>query len=101
MPWHWEKQPTVYILASRRNGTLYVGVTSDLPRRLSQHREGELGGFTKRYRVHMLVYYEIHDSMASAITREKQIKEWKRAWKVELIERENPQWLDLAADWTI
>ena len=96
-----ERNPVVYILASRRNGTLYVGVTSDLPRRLSQHREGELGGFTKRYRVHMLVYYEIHDSMASAITREKQIKEWKRAWKVELIERDNPQWLDLAADWTI
>ena len=89
------KQPCVYLLASKRNGTLYVGVTSDLLQRVWQHRNGAVEGFTKRYGVHDLVWYEIHDTMDSAITREKAIKEWKRAWKLELIEKDNPGWSDL------
>ena len=89
------KQPCVYILASRRNGTLYVGVTSDLIKRVWQHKEDLADGFTKRYGVHTLVWYEPHDSMESAIGREKAIKEWKRRWKLELIEKENPEWRDL------
>jgi putative endonuclease len=92
------KQPAVYILASRRNGTLYVGVTSDLIRRVWEHRQGQVEGFTKKYGVHRLVYYELHTSMAEAILREKHLKKWKRAWKVELIEKENPQWRDLWLD---
>ena len=89
------KQPCVYILASRRNGTLYAGVTANLIRRASQHREGVVDGFTKKYRVHMLVWFEFHATMAEAIAREKSIKEWRRADKVRLIESRNSHWLDL------
>jgi putative endonuclease len=91
-----EKRPCVYILASRRNGTLYVGVTSDLARRVEQHRSGAVSSFTRDYGVYMLVYAEFHDKMESAMLRERQIKKWRRAWKLELIERSNPQWRDLA-----
>ena len=83
------KEPCVNLLASRRNGTLYVGVTSNLVQRVWQHREDVFEGFTKRYGVHLLVWYERHDSMVSAIQREKVIKEWKRRWKLELIETFN------------
>ncbi len=89
------KQPCVYILASRRNGTLYTGVTSDLVQRVWQHKNDLGQGFTRKYRVHTLVWYEPHATMESAITREKAIKEWKRAWKLELIESANPEWRDL------
>jgi putative endonuclease len=89
------KQPAVYILASRRNGTLYIGVTSDLQKRTWEHKNDLVEGFTTRYGVHRLVYYELHDEMASAIRREKQIKKWNRAWKLNLIEGENPDWDDL------
>jgi putative endonuclease len=89
------KQPCVYILASDQNGTLYVGVTSDLTKRVWEHKNDLVPGFTRRYSVHDLVWYEMHDSMESAIAREKAIKEWKRHWKLELIERENPEWKDL------
>ena len=85
----------VYILASQRNGTLYVGVTNDLIRRVQEHREGLVGGFTKRYGVKLLVHYEVHQDIAEAILREKRIKRWLRAWKVQLVEAHNPQWLDL------
>ena len=89
------KQPAVYILASERNGTLYIGVTSNLPQRIWQHREGLVEGFTKRYSVKMLVWYEMHESMESAIMREKALKKWRREWKLELIEQSNAQWRDL------
>lgn len=89
------KQPVVYILASERNGTLYVGVTSDLVGRTWQHREHVVDGFTKKYEVTMLVWYEMHGDMESAIRREKQIKAWKREWKIRLIEESNPYWNDL------
>ena len=89
------KQPAVYILASKRNGTLYIGVTSDLVKRVWEHNNNVVEGFTKRYGVHQLVWYELHDNMDSAIAREKQLKEWKRQWKLELIEDSNPNWLDL------
>ena len=89
------KVPCVYILASKRNGTLYTGVTSDLANRVSLHKQGLIEGFTKRYKVHMLVYYETHHLMPDAIRREKQIKEWKRLWKIRLIESMNPEWFDL------
>jgi putative endonuclease len=89
------KQPCVYILASQRNGTLYTGVTSDLVQRIWQHKNGLVDGFTKKYAVHTLVWYEVHVTMESAITREKAIKEWQRTWKLRLIETMNPQWLDL------
>jgi putative endonuclease len=89
------KQPAVYILASKRNGTVYVGVTSNLQQRAWQHKNQSTTGFTHRYHVHMLVYYELHGDMVSAITREKQIKKWNRAWKLELIEEQNPDWQDL------
>jgi putative endonuclease len=90
-----EKQPCVYIMASSERGTLYVGVTSDLIKRIWQHKNDMVEGFTKTHRVHMLVWYELHGSMESAIGREKAIKEWKRAWKIELIEQANPNWCDL------
>jgi putative endonuclease len=90
-----EKQPSVYILASRRNGTLYVGVTSNLLDRVWQHKNNVIPGFTQNYRVHTLVWYEIHESMESAIRREKCLKEWKRKWKLELIEKTNPTWKEL------
>ncbi len=89
------KQPAVYILASRRNGTLYIGVTSDLQKRTWEHKNDLIEGFTKGYSVHRLVYYELHEEMVSAIRREKQIKKWKRDWKLKLIEGENPDWNDL------
>ena len=85
----------VYILASGRNGTLYVGVTNDIGRRSFEHRSGVGAVFTRRYRVHRLVWMEPYDSIAAVIAREKQIKGWNRAWKLRLIERDNPQWLDL------
>ena len=84
------RQPAVYILASKRNGTLYIGVTSDLAKRVWQHRNDVVDGFTKRYSVHQLVWYELHDTMESAIEREKTLKNWKRVWKLELIENSNP-----------
>jgi len=86
----------VYILASQRNGTLYIGVTNDLTRRILEHRNGEFDGFTKRYEVDMLVYFEETNDIESAIAREKQLKNWHRKWKLELIERDNPNWNDLA-----
>jgi len=89
------KQPAVYILASRPNGTLYVGVTSDLLRRVWEHKNNVVEGFTRRYSVHHLVYYELHDDMSAAIIREKRIKKWNRAWKIELIEKGNSSWQDL------
>jgi len=89
------KDPCVYILASKRNGVLYVGVTSDLHGRMAEHDQGLLQGFTKRYGVKLLVYYEFHADMAAAIGREKQLKEWRRAWKVRLIESMNPEWANL------
>lgn len=89
------KQPAVYILASKRNGTLYIGVTSNLIKRAWEHKNDLVAGFTKRYSVHRLVYYELHESMESAINREKQMKKWNRAWKLELIEKRNPDWKDL------
>ena len=88
-------QPCVYHLASRRNGTLYVGVTSNLTRRVWQHKNGMIEGFTKRYGVHRLVWYEVHGTIGSAIAREKAIKEWNRGWKIELPEISNPEWRDL------
>ena len=93
-----ERQPCVYILASDRNATLYTGVTSNLSARIWQHRNDIVEGFSHRYKVHCLVWYEMHESMASAIQREKAIKAWKRAWKIELIEKSNPYWRDLYAE---
>lgn len=89
------KRPAVHLLASSKNGTLYVGVTSDLVRRVWQHREHLAEGFTARYGVTRLVWYEQHETMESAIIREKRIKKWNRAWKVRLIEQHNPDWQDL------
>jgi putative endonuclease len=91
-----EKQYYVYILASKVYGTLYTGVTCNLVQRAYQHKEGLAEGFTKRYHVHRLVYYEIHSDVYEAITREKRIKKWDRQWKINLIEQNNPQWLDLS-----
>jgi putative endonuclease len=90
-----EKQPAVYILASQRNGTLYIGVTSNLVKRVWEHRNDVVDGFSRKYGVHLLAYYEQHVLMEEAITREKQIKKWNRAWKIRLIEERNPQWRDL------
>jgi putative endonuclease len=92
------KQPAVYILASQKNGTLYIGVTSDLQKRVWQHKNDTLGGFTEKYMVHLLVYYEIHETMDSAIRREKQLKEWHRKWIIRLIQSVNPDWSDLYDD---
>ena len=89
------KGPTVYILASQRNGTLYIGVTSNLVQRIWQHREGLAEGFSKDYGCHTLVYFEQHTEMSAAILREKQMKKWNRAWKIALIEKGNPTWRDL------
>ena len=91
-----ERQPCVYILASGRIGTLYIGVTSDLMARLYQHRNGSNPGFTKTYDVKKLVRFEMLDDMPSAIAREKQLKRWHRDWKITLIEQDNPHWVDLA-----
>jgi len=90
-----EKQPCVYLLASGRNGTLYVGVTSNLIQRVYQHRNNQIDGFTKRYGVHNLVWYEVHERMENAILREKQIKKWQRMAKIGLVEQGNPEWQDL------
>jgi putative endonuclease len=89
------RQYYVYILASRRNGTLYTGVTSNLVQRIWQHKQGLVEGFSKKYSVKKLVYFEVHGSAESAISREKQIKKWRRAWKLKLIEESNPEWKDL------
>ena len=93
----------VYILASGQRGTLYIGVTNDLIRRVYEHRNNLIGGFAAQYDVHRLVYFEIHDDVHEALLREKQLKRWRRAWKVELIERQNEDWHDLwpglATDW--
>jgi putative endonuclease len=85
----------VYLLASQKEGTLYVGVTNDLIRRVAQHKQKVLPGFTKRYDVRRLVWFEVYDAPTEAITREKEIKKWRRQWKIELIEKENPDWRDL------
>lgn len=90
-----ERTPCVYILASRERGTLYIGVTSDLPRRMWQHRTGQVAGFTRQYTVTRLVWFEVHQEMLAAIAREKRLKAWKRAWKIELVESSNPGWVDL------
>ena len=92
------KQPCVYILASQRNGTLYVGVTSNLVQRIWQHKSDLVDGFTKKYGVHMLVWYEAHETLESAIAREKALKSWRRKWKLDLIESANPAWRDLYGD---
>ena len=89
------RQPAVYILASRRNGTLYVGVTSDLVKRIWHHRNMSAEGITSKYSVHRLVYFEAHNTMLDALSREKRLKKWHRSWKLKIIEEQNPQWLDL------
>jgi putative endonuclease len=89
-----DRQPVVYILANKRNGTLYVGVTSDLAKRVWEHKNDLAEGFTKKYGVHTLVYFEQFNDLVSAITREKQLKKWNRAWKIRLIESANPEWKD-------
>jgi putative endonuclease len=89
------KQPAVYILASKRNGTIYIGVTSDLVKRIWQHKNHVVAGFTEKYQVEQLVYFEQFDDMVNAIEREKQLKTWERAWKIKLIEKNNPSWNDL------
>jgi putative endonuclease len=93
-----ELNPSVYILASKRNGTLYIGVTGNLVKRVWEHKQNFGEGFTSRYRVHALVYFEMHRDIAEAIRREKQLKKWKRSWKIELIEKTNPEWRDLWHD---
>ena len=89
------KRPAVYILANKRNGALYVGVTSNLVKRIWEHKNKVVEGFTERYDIHLLVWYELHATMESAIQREKRMKKWNRKWKLELIERLNPDWQDL------
>ena len=87
--------PCVYILANKPYGTLYIGVTSNLVRRVWEHKNDFVAGYTRRYRVHRLIWHEVHESMESAISREKALKKWNRAWKIELIEKSNPKWIDL------
>ena len=89
------KQYYVYILASKKNGTVYIGVTGDLTKRIYEHKQNLVGGFTKQYNVHNLVYYEIYEDINEAILREKQMKKWNRQWKINLIEKKNPDWNDL------
>ena len=91
-----DKQYFVYLLASKPYGTLYTGITSNLIQRVYQHKEGLVDGFTKKYNVHRLVFYEVHSDVNEAILREKRIKKWNRLWKINLIEQHNPQWLNLA-----
>jgi len=93
-----EKQPCVYMLASRKNGTLYIGVTSNLPQRIAQHKVGDIPGFARKHGVTRLVWFEPHETMDNAITREKQMKKWNRAWKIREIMRSNPEWDDLSAE---
>lgn len=90
-----ERQPSTYLLASKRNGTLYTGVTSNLLKRVWEHKSNSVESFTSKYNVHTLVWYELHDTMESAIQREKTIKNWKRSWKIRIIEEMNPEWQDL------
>jgi len=90
-----DNQYYVYILASKRNATLYIGVTSNLIKRIYEHKNNLIEGFTKKYNIHNLIYYEITEDVDSAIAREKQLKRWKRNWKIELIEKNNPEWKDL------
>lgn len=85
----------IYILSSKRNGTLYIGVTNNLIRRIKEHKDDSIEGFTKKYNVHMLVYYEQTEDVQSAIEREKRLKKWNRKWKLDLIEKNNPEWEDL------
>jgi len=92
------KQPAVYILASQRNGTLYIGVTSNLIKRVWEHKNDFSDGFCRKYSVHKLVYYELLDTITEAIRREKQLKKWRRQWKLELVEKRNPNWNDLWDD---
>lgn len=92
------KQPTVYIMSSRKNGTLYIGVTTNLVKRVWEHRNSVVVGFTQRYDIKHLVYFEVHTNISVAITREKQLKRWKREWKIRLIESFNPDWKDLWND---
>ncbi len=87
----------VYILASRRNGTLYIGMTDDLHRRIWEHQSGAVPGFTRKYSVKILVWFEVHETRETAFVRERRLKKWNRRWKLELIERSNPEWADLAA----
>ena len=89
------KQYYVYIQASKRNGTLYIGVTGDLVKRVYEHKQNDVEGFTKQYKVHNLVYYDTYGDVSEAILREKQMKKWNRQWKINLIEKHNPQWVDL------
>ena len=91
----WTKQPCVYIMASKRDGVLYIGVTSNLFNRVAIHKQDLVQGFTSKYGVHMLVYYEMHQTMPVAVLRESRLKKWHRAWKVRIIEQMNPEWLDL------
>ena len=90
-----ERIPCVYILASKANGTLYIGVTSQLTQRIYQHKHNLVDGFTEKYQVHRLVWYEVHETMESAIHREESLKKWRRQWKIELIEKMNKEWSDL------
>ncbi len=93
-----DKQFFVYILASRKNGTLYIGVTSDIIKRVYEHKNNLAPGFTEKYRIHELVFYETFENIQEAIKREKQLKKWERRWKLELIEKKNPEWRDLYFD---
>ncbi len=92
------KQPAVYILSNKRNGTLYIGVTSDLIQRVWQHKNKPVSGFTQKYNLHQLVYFEVCESMETAIQLEKRLKKWNRKWKLELIEKSNPEWRDLYSE---
>jgi putative endonuclease len=92
------KKYYVYLMASKKNGSLYIGVTNNLVRRIYEHKNDLIGSFTKKYRIHKLVYYEVHDDVYQAITREKRMKKWKRQWKINLIEKFNPDWRDLYHD---
>jgi len=94
-----DRTPAVYIVASQRNGTIYTGVTSDLPGRVWQHRNKIIPGFSAEHGCDRLVWFEVHEEMESAIIREKRVKNWNRPWKLELIEKDNPTWRDLAEDW--
>ncbi|MGR5444011.1 GIY-YIG nuclease family protein [Vibrio jasicida] len=91
-----DKTPCVYILTSKNNSVLYIGVTSQLPQRIWQHKNGVVEGFTKKYHVHKLVYFELFEDMVAAINREKQLKQWKREWKLDLVRKTNPDFLDLS-----
>ncbi|MGR5211816.1 GIY-YIG nuclease family protein [Vibrio sp. WZ-1] len=92
-----DKVPCVYILTSNNNSVLYIGVTSQLPQRIWQHKNGIVEGFTKKYNVHKLVYFELFEDMSTAISREKQLKQWKREWKLELVRKSNPNFLDISS----